>query len=66
MAKQETKQDTKWVAFKRANTVPAEVLGRAEAKRMQPGEPVELPKNYAEHVVGEGFAEIVDPPKAES
>jgi hypothetical protein len=55
---------TRWVAFKGASMVPGKVLGVSDNRRMQPGEAVELPTAYADHVVSDGFAEAVDAPKA--
>lgn len=60
------KQKTAWVAFKAANLVPGAVFGETKDRRMQPGEPVELPAAYAAHVVSEGFAVPSEKPQAPS
>ncbi|QBR35750.1 hypothetical protein ETW23_05935 [Leisingera sp. NJS201] len=53
----------KWVAFKSNATVPADVVGEEEDRKMQVGEPVQLPESYANHVVQDGFAAFCDAPK---
>ena len=57
------KSKKKWVAFRTNATVPAEVIGAEKDQKMQVGEPVLLPADYADHVVHEGFAEKSQAPK---
>lgn len=53
----------KWVAFKSNATVPGDVMGEDKDRKMQVGEPVQLPEAYADHVVQDGFAAFCDAPK---
>lgn len=53
----------KWVAFRTNATVPAAVTGDTEDRKMQVGAPVQLPADYADHVVHDRFADFCDPPK---
>ena len=53
----------KWVAFRTNAIVPAAVIGANADRKMQVGQPVQLPATYADHVVHDGFAEFCDAPK---
>lgn len=54
----------KWVAFRTNSKIPAAVLGEKEDVKVNAGEPVRVPADYADHVVHDRFAEFsVAPPK---
>ncbi|MBR9651910.1 hypothetical protein [Thalassovita aquimarina] len=53
----------KWVAFRTNATIPAEVVGEKEDKKVNAGEPVYLPAAYADHVVHDRFADPCEAPK---
>lgn len=53
----------KWVAFKTSAIIPKDVLGQDKDKKVSAREPVQLPGEYADHVVHDGFAERCDAPK---
>lgn len=50
----------KWVAFRTNAMIPASVVGGGKDRKMQAGEPVQLPEAYADHVVHDGFAVFCD------
>ncbi|NIZ11082.1 hypothetical protein [Pseudooceanicola sp. HF7] len=51
-----------WVSFTSATPVPAEILGEKEDRRMMIGTPVQLPADYAAHMIADRFAVAVDAP----
>ena len=53
----------KWVAFRTNATIPKAVLGLDENKKVNAGEPIQVPTEYADHVVHDRFAEFCDAPK---
>lgn len=55
----------KWVTFKGNSTVPASVLKEEEEKKVNAGEPILLPGDYADHVIALRIAaECAAPKKA--
>lgn len=56
-------ENKKWVMFKSTARIPGEILGLDEDKRAQPGQPIQLPESYADHVVADGFAVESEAPK---
>lgn len=55
----------KWVAFIGNVTIPAEMAGEDEDKKIQVGEPVQVPAFYADSVVQDRIAKFCDAPKKE-
>lgn len=52
-----------WVAFRTNAIIPASVLKTEEDKKVNAHEPVQVPEDYAEHVVHERFAVKSKAPK---
>ena len=58
------KRTTKdWVALRRATTIPAAVLGEATDKTVPAKTKIQLPADYAKHLIDDKFADPCDPPK---
>lgn len=53
----------KWVAFKGNLRIPAAMAGENADKKIQAGEPVNVPEFYADSVVQDGIAKHCDAPK---
>ena len=53
----------KWVAFRTNATIPANILGEKEDRKVQVGEPVLVPTEYADHVIHDKFADASAAPK---
>lgn len=53
----------KWVAFIGNVTIPAEMAGEDEDKKVQVGKPVQVPAFYADSVVQDRIAKFCDAPK---
>ena len=53
----------KWVAFKSAAIIPAEMAGEDEDMKVQIGKPVHVPAFYADSVVQDRIADYCDAPK---
>ncbi len=53
----------KWVKFRGNDLVPASVLGTKDDVRMNAGDPVQLPADYAAHVIDLKIAESCAAPK---
>ncbi|EEE38204.1 hypothetical protein RKLH11_2045 [Rhodobacteraceae bacterium KLH11] len=53
----------KWVLFKSTTTIPANIAGTKEDKRLPKGECENLPEGYANFLITSGLAEICDEPK---
>lgn len=58
-----SKTKKKWVKFRTNATIPAKVTGDKKDHKMRVGEAVQLPGDYADHVVHDGFAVFCDAPK---
>lgn len=58
-----TNAKKKWVAFKGNSTVPASVLKEEEDKKVNAGEPILLPGDYADHVIALRIAAVCAAPK---
>ena len=59
-----TNAKKKWVAFKGNSTVPASVLKEEEDKKVNAGEPILLPGDYADHVIALRIAAACVAPKS--
>lgn len=53
----------KWVACKGNLTIPADMAGEDDDVQVQDGQPVQVPRFYADSLVQDGIAEYCEAPK---